>query len=147
MNEPAVVALRFLFVLVEINELVSVEVDEELMFEREIGVSNGNGFNVIAPNLIVGGRVQSGINEEMKVVQLVGIITYPAHAFLFVEEQRGEGIDERIIPPGMFHEFSERELSFNRAIEDLAIKTVLIANNGHKILTQGNPSFRTKKRR
>lgn len=36
MNEPTVVAFRFLFVLVEINELLSVEVDEELMLEREI---------------------------------------------------------------------------------------------------------------
>lgn len=92
--------------------------------------------------------MQSGIDFEMKVVRLSGVIADPAHSFLFVEENRGEGVDERIVPPRMLHEFSESELTFDRAIEDSAVKSVLITDNGHIVLTQDKKtSFRTKKRR
>ena len=72
--------------------------------------------------------MQGRIDRKVEII-VVGIVTNPANTPLFIVKAFSERVDEGIKPPRMFHKFSESILTVNRAVEDLAIKPVLIAKN------------------
>ena len=107
MNNPAVRADRIRFVFVEVDELARVEVDEKLAVKGEIGRSAGKQVDVLAPDFLVIRARNGGGHIELEVVGFRGVIADPANTTGIVVEERGESIDESVVPPRMFEQFGK----------------------------------------
>jgi len=128
-NSPAVFINRSNFVFVQVDVLLGVKVDEELVIKREINGFRLVEFNIIAPDLLIVRCMQGGIDREIEVLIIVGIVANPANAALLVEKAFGERVDEGIFPPRMFQKFGESVLIVDRAVKNFTVQTVLIAKN------------------
>ena len=120
-NNPAVRISRFRLVLVEVDELAGIVVNKELIVESEVGKLACEKGNVLAPNLFIIGTNNGGRQFEMEVVVFGSIIANPADAARIVVEELGERIDERILPPAVFHKFGKSVLPVNGAVKDFAV--------------------------
>jgi len=117
------------FVFVQVDILLGVKVDEEFVIKREVNGFRRQEFNIIVPNFLIVRSMQGGIDREIEVLIIVGIVTDPANAAFLIVKAFSERVDEGIKPPRMFHKFGESVLTVNRAVENLAVKPVLVAKN------------------
>ena len=65
---------------------------------------------------------------------ILSTIVDPANSFLLIEKAMSKRISEGIEPPRVLSQFSNHAFAVDRAVKDQAVKAVLVAQNGLKIL-------------